>query len=149
MITHWAAALAFMMLLFAPATLPAQRWERLVQDRLDRAIAAIGSVRGSGVLRRSGTLNQEEAATMEAPAAQGRAYALVAVCDDDCSRLQLTLINENGSEVATDRRSENLPTLRFTPDRSMTYRVRVVMEGCHWNPCWFGVALVPLGKTLP
>jgi hypothetical protein len=122
-----------------------------VQDRLARAIAALGNGGRSPVVSRSGTLNQEEGAILQAPAEQGRAYALVAVCDDDCSRLQLTLINDNGSEVATDRRSENLPTLRFTPDRSMTYRVRVVMEGCRWNPCWYGVALVPLplAKTPP
>jgi len=136
-------------LVLAPAALPAQRWERQVQDRLERAIAAIGSIGRSAVVTRTGTLNQAEAATLDAPAEQGRPYALVAVCDDDCSRLQLTLINENGSEIATDRRSENLPTLRFTPERAMTYRVRVVMDGCSWSPCWYGVAVVPLGKRAP
>ena len=142
------SAIALGALLVCAVPLEAQRWERQVLDRLERAIAAIGAGRAA-VVSRSGTLNQEEWALMNAPAVKGTSYALVAVCDDDCSRLQLTLINENGSDVATDRRSESLPTLRFTPDRDMTYRVRVVMDACRWNPCWYGVALVPLGKTAP
>ena len=143
------SALVLGILLISAVPLEAQRWERQVLDRLERAIAAIGTSRRADVVSRSGTLNEEESALMEAPAVQGIRYALVAVCDDDCSRLQLTLINENGSDVATDRRSGSLPTLRFTPDRDMTYRVRVVMDGCRWNPCWYGVALVPLGKRAP
>lgn len=136
-------------LLACAVPLDAQRWERQVLDRLERAIAAIGTGRRAAVVSRSGTLNQEESALMQAPAVRGTSYTVVAVCDDDCSRLQLTLINENGSDVATDRRSGSLPTLRFTPDRDMTYRVRVVMDACRWNPCWYGVALVPLGKKAP
>jgi hypothetical protein len=71
------------------------------------------------------------------------------VCDDDCSRLQLTLLSTSGSEIAKERNSESLPTLHFTPDTTTVHGIRVVMEGCRWNPCWYAVAVVPLGKNSP
>src|SRR6185503_8142268 len=55
-------------LLMRAVPLQAQRWERQVLDRLERAIAAIGTSRRSAVVSRSGTLNQDESALMEAPA---------------------------------------------------------------------------------
>ena len=44
------------------------------------------------------------------------------------------------------RNSESLPTLRFTPQATSVYGIRVVMEGCRWNPCWYAIAVVPLRK---
>lgn len=94
-------------------------------------------------------LNSDEAASFQATLDQGTSYTIVAVCDDDCSRLQLTLLTPSGSEIAKERNSESLPTLRFTPQTTMAYGIRVVMEGCRWNPCWYAVAVVPLGKNSP
>jgi hypothetical protein len=126
-----------------------QRWQRQVEDRLERAIVALRtSSRDSGV-KRTGMLNIDEAASFQTALVQGTSYVIVAVCDDDCSRLQLTLVTPSGSEIAKDRNSESLPTLHFTPPQTMVYGVRVVMEGCHWNPCWYAVAIVPVGGAFP
>ena len=76
-------------------------------------------------------------------------YTILAVCDDDCTRLQLTLLTSSGSDVAKERNSESFPTLHVTPQATMTYRIRVVMEGCRWNPCWYAVAVIPLGRNTP
>lgn len=130
-----------------PARLPAQRWERQVRERLDRAIDAVRQSSRVPINRRTGMLNTEESASFEAPLVEGESYAIVAVCDDDCTRLELTLLTPTGSELAKDRKGESLPTLRFTPNRTMTYRVRVVMEACRWNPCWYAVAVVPSRHT--
>ena len=94
-------------------------------------------------------LNTDEAASFQTTLAQHTPYAIIAVCDDDCSRLQLTLLTSSGSEIAKERNSESLPALRFTAQTTMPYRIRVVMEGCRWNPCWYAVAVVPLGKNPP
>ena len=123
-----------------------QRWDRQVQARLDRAIEAVRPSSRVPINRMTGMLNTEESASFEAPLVEGESYAIVAVCDDDCTRLELTLLTPSGSELAKDRNGESLPTLRFTPSRTMTYGVRVVMEGCRWNPCWYGVAVVPQGN---
>ena len=123
-----------------------QRWERQVQERVQRAIVAMTSSSQRPVAKRSGMLNTDEAASFETILVQGNSCAIVAVCDDDCSRLQLTLLSPSGSDIAKERNSESLPTLHFTAATTAVYGIRVVMEGCRWNPCWYAIAVVPLRK---
>jgi len=139
------------MVLLAIAALPAsllgqQRWEQQVQDRLARTVDALPATPTLPVVKRSGMLNIDEGASFQALLTVHVSYAIIAVCDDDCSRLQLTLLSPSGSEVAKERNSESLPTLHFTPETTARYVIRVVMEGCRWNPCWYAIAVVPLRK---
>src|SRR5882762_3837026 len=67
-----------------------QRWERQVQERAQRAIDAVATSPRLTVVKRSGMLNTDEAASFQTTLLQGTSYAILAVCDDDCSRLQLT-----------------------------------------------------------
>jgi hypothetical protein len=120
-----------------------QRWERQVQERVQRATVALTSSSQLPVAKRSGMLNTDEAASFQTTLVQGTSYAIVAVCDDDCSRLQLTLLSSSGSDIAKERNSESLPTIHFTPETTGVYGIRVVMEGCRWNPCWYAIAVVP------
>ena len=143
-----------LLVLVAVAAIPAgvsgqQRWERQVQSRLERAVHAVSTSSRLRVVQRSGMLNTDEGASFQTTLVQGVSYAIIAVCDDDCSRLQLTLLTASGSEVAKERNSESLPTLHVTPGTTTVYGIRVVMEGCRWNPCWYAVAVVPLGKNPP
>jgi hypothetical protein len=127
-----------------------QRWERQVQERVQRAIDAVGGASPRvPVVKQSGMLNTDEAASFQTTLDQGTSYTIVGVCDDDCSRLQLTLLTPSGSEIAKERNSESLPTLHFTPQTTMSYGIRVVMEGCRWNPCWYAIAVIPSGKNPP
>jgi hypothetical protein len=137
--------------LLAIGALPAlllgqQRWEQQVQGRLARAVDVLQTSR-LPVVKRSGMLNSDEEASFQTPLVEHTSYVIVAVCDDDCSRLQLTLLSPSGSDVAKERNSESLPTLRFTAATTAVYGIRVVMEGCRWNPCWYAIAVVPLRKT--
>ena len=126
-----------------------QRWERQVQERIQRTADVVSRSSRSPVVKRSGVLNTDEAASFQTTLVEGTSYAIVAVCDDDCSRLQLTLLSPSGSDIAKERNSESLPTLHFTAEITAVYSIRVVMEGCRWNPCWYAVAVVPLGKNPP
>ena len=123
-----------------------QRWERQVQDRAQRAINAVARPSARAVLKQSGMLNTDEAASFPATLVQSTSYTIIAVCDDDCARLQLTLLSPSGSDIAKERNSESLPTLHFTAATTAVYGIRVVMEGCRWNPCWYAIAVVPLRK---
>jgi hypothetical protein len=58
----------------------------------------------------------------------------------------LTLLSPSGSDVAKERNSESLPALHFTAETTANYGIRVVMEGCRWNPCWYAIAVVPSRK---
>jgi hypothetical protein len=129
-----------------PQVVMGQRWERQVHERVQRTIAAVGASQRLPVVRRSGMLNTDEAASFQTTLAEHTPYAIIAVCDDDCSRLQLTLLSPSGSDIAKERNSESLPTLQFTAATTAVYSIRVVMEGCRWNPCWYAVAVIPLGK---
>jgi len=141
------AILVLLTILAMPAAMSGQqRWARQVQERVQRAIAAVGTSSRPAVVKRSGMLNSDEGASFQTALAEGVSYAIIAVCDDDCSRLQLTLLSPSGSEIAKERNSESLPTIHFTPQTTQVYGLRVVMEGCSWNPCWYAVGVVPLGK---
>ena len=141
------AILVLLTILAMPSAMPGQqRWERQVQERAQRAIDAVATSSPRAVVKRSGMLNTDEAASFQTTLAQRTPYAIIAVCDDDCSRLQLTLLTSSGSEIAKERNSESLPTLHFTAETTAVYAIRVVMEGCRWNPCWYAIAVVPLRK---
>ena len=141
------AVLVLLAILAMPSAMPGQqRWERQVQERAQRAIDAVATSSPRAVVKRSGMLNTDEAASFQTTLAQHTPYAIIAVCDDDCSRLQLTLLTSSGSEIAKERNSESLPTLHFTAETTAVYGIRVVMEGCRWNPCWYAIAVVPLRK---
>ena len=144
-----AALVLLAIVLLATPAFGQQRWERQVQERIQRAADAVSRSSRSAVVKRSGVLNTDEAASFQATLVKGTSYAIVAVCDDDCSRLQLTLLSPSGSDIAKERNSESLPTLHFTAEITAVYSIRVVMEGCRWNPCWYAVAVVPLGKNPP
>lgn len=128
-----------------PGTVLAQnRWERQVHDHLQRALNAARSHDASAPTEsRSGVLNGEESESFVVTLVGGVSYTILGVCDDDCSRLQLVLATLANSEIALERHSEGFPVLRFTPTATTQYRIRVVMEGCRMNPCWYGVGITP------
>jgi len=92
-------------------------------------------------LTRIRPLNGEESETFPVTLQGGVAYAVMGVCDEDCTNLHLVLANAAGSDVVADRSSENFPVLQLTPQVTMQYRVKVVMAACQMNPCWYGVAV--------
>jgi hypothetical protein len=134
----------------APPSARAQatRWERQVREQLRRTVGTL-DVRRSGAGQPdstwTGTLNGEESATFSVRLLRGVSYSILGVCDNDCDRLQLVLSTPTRNELVVDRRGEAFPTLRFTPRETMVYRVKVVMDSCRMNPCWFGVAVVQTG----
>jgi hypothetical protein len=140
------AILALVAIAAVPTAAMCQRWERQVEERVQRAINAVGTSSRLPVVKRSGMLNTDEAASFQTTLVQGVSYAIIALCDDDCARLQLTLVSASGSDIAKERNSESFPTLHFTAPTTAVYGIRVVMEGCRWNPCWYAIAVVPLGK---
>ena len=147
---HARSGAVLLAIALVPATLIGQqRWAHQVEARLTRVIDALPRSSRPSIVRRSGMLNADEGASFQTTLVQRVSYVIIAVCDDDCSRLQMTLVSASGSEIAKERNSESLPTLRFTPDTTTGYGIRIVMEGCRWNPCWYAVAVVPLGKNSP
>ena len=129
--------LAAIVVVLAAGTAGAQtnRWEQQVQEQLAR-------VSPHARTTKTGVLNVEESEWFAVTLSAGVHYSIVGVCDNDCSRLQLVLTTPDRSELATDRRGENFPVVRFTPPETRVFRVKVVMDACLVSPCWYGVAVV-------
>ena len=70
----------------------------------------------------------------------GTTYAILGVCDEDCSDLDLRLYGANGlidSDVAMD----DFPIVRVTTTQSGTFRIEVVMASCSVDPCRYGLGV--------
>lgn len=67
-------------------------------------------------------------------------YRFRAVCDADCSDLDLRLRNSANVVVAEDVLSDDVPVFLFTPRISGPYYLEVLMYECSLNPCLYDVA---------
>jgi len=134
-----------------PAASSAQnRWARHVHDELQRALNVVRAHAGDPpLLNKEGTLNQEESASFTITLREGVSYSIFGVCDEDCSRLRLVLATLANSELALDRTSEGFPVLQFTPTVTAEYRIRVAMEECRVNPCWYAAGVIPSSGVKP
>jgi hypothetical protein len=118
------------------------QWTQQVANLLNQAASTLTS-RGMrrthtpylGSLRTGASSNH----TLDLDA--GTAYALVGVCDNDCSDLDLRLYDPSGREVASDLLTDDTPVVSWTPRRSGTYTVRAIMTACSSQPCRYGIGV--------
>jgi hypothetical protein len=72
----------------------------------------------------------------------GVSYAVVGVCDNDCSNLDLVLYDAEGNVVDTSQKpNPDTPFVVVAPNESAQYRVRVTMAACAVEPCLYGVGV--------
>jgi hypothetical protein len=71
----------------------------------------------------------------------GRAYAATATCDEDCSDIDLELIDPWGHVVSRDFRPDEVPVVTVTPRTDGAYRVRVIIARCSQEPCLYALGV--------
>lgn len=69
----------------------------------------------------------------------GRAYLFDGACDQDCSDVDMELLNPRGEKVAEDTRADDRPSIRYTPTRAGDYTVRIWLASCSTEPCYVGL----------
>jgi hypothetical protein len=69
----------------------------------------------------------------------GVPYALVGICDEDCSDLDLELYDQNYHLIDSDRRPDATPVIQVTPRWTGAFYVRVIMSQCSASPCYYGL----------
>ncbi len=75
--------------------------------------------------------------------AGGHAYRIVGACDDDCSNLDIELIDvATGGVVASDMLEDDFPVVDFTPQSDGRYIVRLLMQSCSVAPCFAGARVL-------
>lgn len=72
---------------------------------------------------------------------RGVRYAMVGVCDEDCTDLDFRLRDGNGNVVDADFLADDTPIVEVTPRTSGWFRVEAHMATCYNEPCWYGVAV--------
>jgi len=88
-----------------------------------------------------GSIAASSSTTLQVNLNAGRRYRLFGVCDNDCSDLDLTLVDPSGTTVAQDVETDDVPIVVHTAQRTGSYRVRVTMARCSVSPCRYGVSL--------
>lgn len=83
------------------------------------------------------TLSQGSKRTYFMSTEAGRRYAVIGVCDTDCRDLDIAIIKD-GTVVEKDYLTDDNPIVQFTAHAS-GYEVRVDMEDCSTNYCFFRV----------
>ncbi len=118
------------------------RWERQVSDQLRviaTDIAAAGWRRAGDPL--TGELRQGQDETLRVPLRGDVEYALVALCDEDCRDIELTVLGAGDTVLARSEGWSARPMLELRPSESGKYRVVVTMSHCSTSPCAYGVGL--------
>jgi hypothetical protein len=70
-----------------------------------------------------------------------REHVVLAVCDDDCSDLDLTLIDENDNVVDEDYAVDARPMVTVIPAWSGTFHANVEMIECFADDCLYTLAV--------
>jgi len=68
-------------------------------------------------------------------------YRLTAVCDGDCSDIDLYLYDENGNIIDDDEEVDDFPIVGCNPKWSGKFKLKVKMVACNINPCRFAIAV--------
>ncbi len=115
-----------------------------VQGYLDRLES---NARNQGFSRNAagpvfGSLDRGARATHTLTVAGGTSYVLFGACDNDCTDVDLKILDANGNTIMQDIAVDDRPVLLFTARSSGKYRVEVIMASCSANPCRYGVQLM-------
>ncbi len=116
-------------------------WERSVAVQLLRAMALYAREGWTALDDRSlGYLEVDEVDGMRATLRPG-SYMALAVCDDDCSDIDLAVFD--GSEKALDRDvlEDAFPVVDFSVPRKGDYSFVASMVECSYEPCYYAIQL--------
>jgi len=128
--------------LLAPAAAAQSRWEDQVNDQIKRAGQILED---KGYSRThdpyTGSLREGENEYLTLTLHAGTHYALLGVCDNDCSDIDFRLYDADDNEVDSDTKTDDVPIVQVTPGETMRYKLKVIMVTCKTSPCFYGVGV--------
>jgi hypothetical protein len=142
MVPSWFTLAVVLVVVPAPSMAQESRWEEQVRAQLRRLgerHARDGYELSHDIY--TGSLDDDETESVTLTLRRGVSYIIRAVCDEDCSDVDLRLYDEAGNEIDGDVEVDDFPLVTVTPRTTRTYRVRVIMATCTTAPCWFGVGV--------
>lgn len=79
----------------------------------------------------------------------GTTYALIGVCDQDCSHVTLTIFDDTREPMTASRERSGVVVLSGTPERSGNYVVELALPGCRERSCHTGFVVMHQGGPAP
>jgi hypothetical protein len=129
--------------LLAPVAARAQdAWVRQVRTQLTAA-GHVFEERGYELTHRiyTGSLNDGGSEMVELDLDVGMEYQIMGACDQDCTDLDLTIVDGNGNVIDSDLLDDDVPVVSVTVSRSGRFRLRVSMADCSQEPCRYGIGV--------
>lgn len=140
------AAILLGVVVLAPAAVAQSRWEDQVNEQIKRAGRILEDKGFSQTHDRyTGSLHQGDSEYLTLTLHAGEHYALLGVCDNDCSDIDFRLFDADDNEVSSDLQTDDVPIVQVTPHETMRYRLKVIMVTCKTSPCFYGVGV--FGKS--
>jgi hypothetical protein len=127
----------------APVAARAQsRWEDQVHNQIKHA-GRILEDKGYTMTHDeySGNLKESESEYLNITLHAGTDYAIIGVCDNDCSDLDLRIFDADGDEVDNDVQTDDVPIVHVAPTETQRYRLKVIMATCKTSPCFYGIGV--------
>jgi hypothetical protein len=113
---------------------------RLVGRGLDRL--ASGRSAAPGFVDGIASLQPGQAATWRVHLEGKTAYMIVGACDNECTNIDIELVDASGRVVAGDTLPDNFPIVSYTPLDAGAYEIRLVLQGCQLSPCYAGARVL-------
>jgi len=128
--------------LAAPIAAAQSKWEDQVATYIKRAAHVLED---NGYARTqkpyTGTLREGESEDLTITLHSGTTYAMVGVCDNDCTDIDFRLFDADDNEVDSDVKNDDYPLVKVTPGETMRYRLKIIMVTCKTSPCFYGVGV--------
>src|SRR4051812_10241197 len=113
----WISAFAMTLAVVRTATASTQdEWAQQVR-RLLAQVSATAQSRGMRLTHEPyiGSLSDGDTSLHTLRLEGGHSYALIGVCDNDCSDLDMRLYDDDGDQVAADVENDDTPVVTVTP----------------------------------
>lgn len=72
----------------------------------------------------------------------GQRYALIGACDNECTDVDLIVMDGAGGHAGSDVLEDDYPLVTLQPATDGLYTVRIVLGACSVAPCYVGARLV-------
>jgi hypothetical protein len=139
----WRSAIAaFALLLPSAAAAQNEQWTAQIRELLGKS-GEFYTERGyvATDINETGSLRDDESESVRIALESGVEYAVFAVCDVDCSDIDLVLYDPGDNEVDKDVEADDVPIMMLTPASTGRYRLKVTMAACKEPPCFYGMAV--------
>ncbi|MDZ4702034.1 MAG: hypothetical protein SH809_20150 [Rhodothermales bacterium] len=126
-----------------PTLLLGQSYAQQVWDQLQNHYTTITDLGGEYALQNyvMGSIHAGEDDLWTFYFDEGTEYIISAACDNDCTDIDVKILNEDGEVVQEDTKDDDQPLVAFTPKVSAGYEVEVKMYKCSEEPCYFGFGI--------